>query len=163
MYNIPSCLGKASSPEGGTGMPGLYKSFVDKLQTPPEFLEGYQDKISNQLSRTLQKIKKGETDESERVQGLNQLIHLASCIVLVPHQEGQVGSVLSEIRSNDSLKNYDPTTIITASYLYHLLNDPARTKGFERKDIEYMRRSLDRENWFLTSEAMESLGIERVK
>jgi hypothetical protein len=94
---------------------------------------------------------------------INMCLHAASSIIL-NKPENLKGAV--EVIRGHGLRDEDPTTILTVTVLYYLVNnkwDPDKAASEKMKDqLQKLARGFDAINWLIGEQAMQVLGLSKL-
>ena len=145
----------------------MYKTLAEKLQVPESFLVEHRDRNAQGLRRAYEGINKGSENSKPEYLVINRALHLATSIVVNSSSESTLLGVQDDIRKDPALHGQDERTIITLSYLYHMLTDPRAVIGPEAADamqgqLRKIREIFDKEKWPLPPQVMQHLGIEEL-
>jgi len=93
---------------------------------------------------------------------LTQLLHTASCIVLLESKRDSVDATLNFIKSKDPFTKMDPTVVVTSVALYFLVRSVEHVYANDEnniKKIKHMHNRLDQLNWLVGIDGMNKLNL----
>lgn len=151
----------------------LYKTFfLNDLGIDGDFLEVRANTIRERLARAVDEMSRDHSN----IFAVNMCLHAASSIVL--SKPDHLGTTLEKIRSTPGLDKKDPTTVLTVSALYYLVDWDTRraeeerqaaqdkagsdTAALQENRLKTLRSSLDEINWMIGEDAMQVLGLNKL-
>lgn len=142
-----------------------YKLLFSHLNLSPDFLNQKRGgEIPNHtyiVNRLIEASRLMVLDSGE-VFSFNQMLHIASSVVLLESARQHLDETLVFIRQNNAFANIDPATIITSVALYYLIQYTMRAELLDEKDKKLLGRAYARlyqMNWMIGKEAMNELGF----
>jgi hypothetical protein len=148
------------------------KLFVWDLKVPEGFLYQHRDVIRERLKRAADELAR----DHGNIFAINMCLHAASSIVL-SHPD-YLGETLNAIRRTSGLEKEDPSTVLTVSALFYLIQWDARRAESERQSadsksksdeavlhgdrLRKLRSGFDKINWMVGEDAMRVLGLTKV-
>jgi hypothetical protein len=138
-----------------------YEELVEqKLKVSEAFLNDSAPIIRDRLKRAAEEFDRDHAS----IFAINMCLHAASSIIL--SNPDHLRRTLEEVRLIAGLEGRDPTTVLTVSTLFYLVQRDAARAARDKTDPDYqgelkkLRSGFDAINWMIGPDAMRILGIE---
>jgi hypothetical protein len=157
MYASPSSPNRT----GETRSRGLlYEEILfEQLQIPREAYEddSHVEVIRDRLLSAADAMR-GELNEFT---GINACIHVASSTILLESDKMELRQTLFQLA--DQFRGIDPTTIVTAASLYHMikiLESREDLQASDKKKIQHLRKRFGEIAWLVGAKRAKKLGFD---
>jgi hypothetical protein len=119
--------------------------------------------LKEEEKRTHQRLNAAAVDfqrDNGDIFAINQCLFLATSLVV--RNAANLNATLDYIANIKGLSKDDPTTLLTISTLYYLLNpdDPVSDKEL-RKSMQIICHRFQKMSWMIGADAMDALGFKK--
>jgi hypothetical protein len=139
----------------------LYEQiFTKDLDISDKFLDDRGSEIRERLERAADEFQRDHAN----IFAINMCLHAASSVIL--SKPNTLNHTLENvIKQTPGLQGRDPTTVLTVSALYYLLQWAASGSTDDKFNakLQKLRAGFDAINWLIGEDAMKVLGLTKVR